>query len=74
MKKKSTRPIIYWFEKNWNLEMKFILVKYEEDWWRVVIPICLSNLKIDASKGCRQCVQNLQRISKESCETTCKQH
>ncbi len=36
-RKKSTRPIIYWFEKNWNLEMKFMLVKYEEDWWRVVV-------------------------------------
>jgi hypothetical protein len=37
-------------------------------------PICLSNLKTDASKGHRQCVQNLQRMNKESCETTCKQH
>jgi predicted amidophosphoribosyltransferase len=37
-------------------------------------PICLSNLKTNASKGCKQCVQNLQRMSKESCKTTYKQH
>ncbi len=37
-------------------------------------PICLSNLKTNASKGCKQCVQNLQRMSKESCKTTCKQN
>jgi hypothetical protein len=37
-------------------------------------PICLSNLKTNASKGCKQCVQNLQRMTKESCKTTCKQN
>ncbi len=37
-------------------------------------PISLSNLKTNVLKSCKQCVQELQRTSKESFETTYKQH
>ncbi len=33
-------------------------------------PISLLNLKTNVLKGCKQCVQELQRTSKESFETT----
>jgi hypothetical protein len=37
-------------------------------------PISLLNLKTNVLKACKQCVQELQRTSKESFETTYKQH
>jgi hypothetical protein len=38
------------------------------------LPIFLLNPKTNVSKSCKQCVQELQRTSKKSLETTCKQH